>query len=261
MSTVLLESIPSAIVGLAAGILSGMFGVGGGLLTTPALRLLLGAPALIAVGTPLPVIIPTALTGAISYARRGLADVPGGVVLGLWGALAAVAGAYASDLAGGPAVMLATAALILFMATDMVRQARGDKPEKPAIPSHHPRRQVALALLGIATGFYSGFLGLGGGFVLVPLLARWFGYPIKRAIGTSLVSIAILAVPGSIAHLQLGHVDVGLALSLIVGVVPGALVGARLTAAARERAVKIGFAGLLAVAGTALLVGEVAALR
>jgi uncharacterized membrane protein YfcA len=54
-------------VGLVAGVLSGMFGVGGGLVTTPAIRLLLGFPALIALGTPLPVILPTAVAGAASY--------------------------------------------------------------------------------------------------------------------------------------------------------------------------------------------------
>ena len=59
-------------IGLVAGVLSGMFGIGGALVTTPAIRLLLGRPELIAVGTPLPVIIPTAVAGALAYARRGL---------------------------------------------------------------------------------------------------------------------------------------------------------------------------------------------
>lgn len=253
--------LPAAVVGLAAGVLSGMFGVGGGLLTTPALRLILGAPALIAVGTPLPVIVPTAITGALAYSRRGLSDVPGGLAVGLWGALAAVAGAFLSDLAGGSLVMLATAALILFMALDMTRQAFGKVRTDSGLSEHHPRRAAALALLGIVTGLYSGLLGLGGGFVLVPLLVRWFGYPIKRAIGTSLVAIAVLAVPGSIAHMSLGHVDVELALSLMIGVIPGALIGAKLTAVANDRAVKIGFAGLLAFAGIALLISELGAVQ
>ncbi len=252
----ILRLLPAAAVGLAAGVLSGMFGVGGGLLTTPALRLILGAPALIAVGTPLPVIVPTAITGAIAYARRGLADVSAGIALGLWGALAAIGGAILSDLAGGSIVMFSTAALILFMAVDMIRQAFGSQRLGPRPMENHPRRAFALATVGIVTGLYSGFLGLGGGFVLVPLLVRWFGYPIKRAIGTSLVAIAVLAIPGSVTHFYLGHVDLGLALSLIVGVIPGALLGAKFTAVAGDRAVKIGFAGLLIFAGVALLVSE-----
>ncbi len=249
-----------ALIGLSAGLLSGMFGVGGGVLTTPALRLLLDAPALIAVGTPLPVIIPTAAAGAYAYSRRGLADVRSGLSIGAWGAVASVGGAYLSDLVGGSIVMLATAGLILFMAGDMISQALGRKTTQPRITEHHPRRGLALVVLGVITGLYSGFLGLGGGFVLVPLLARWFDYPIKRAIGTSLVCIAVLAVPGSITHLVLGHVDINLAVALMVGVVPGALIGARLTSVASERAIQIGFAALLVVTGVMLAANEIVGL-
>lgn len=248
--------VVTAFIGLAAGLLSGMFGVGGGVLTTPAMRLVLGTSALVAVGTPLPVIIPTALSGAYAYAKRGLIDTKAGVWIGLWGSAAAVLGAYLSDLAGGSTVMYVTAGLILFMAVDMVRQALSGEPGPPAIPAHHPRRGPALALLGIITGVYSGFLGLGGGFVLVPLLSRWFGFPIKRAIGTSLVAVSILAVPGTVAHAMLGHVDYPLAFGLMIGVVPGALLGARLTAVASEKAVRFGFAGLLLVTGVMLALNE-----
>lgn len=249
-----------ALIGLGAGILSGMFGVGGGVLTTPALRLLLDAPALVAVGTPLPVIIPTAAAGAYAYARRDLADIRAGVAIGAWGAVVSIGGAFLSDLVGGSIVMFITAAIILVMAADMAAQATRRTTSNARITEQHPRRGVALALLGVATGVYSGFLGLGGGFVLVPLLVRWFGYPIKRAIGTSLVSIAILAIPGSLTHYLLGHVDVGLTLALMIGVVPGAILGARLTAISSERAVKIGFALLLAFTGVVLAVNEMSAL-
>ncbi len=246
----------TALIGFVAGVLSGMFGVGGGVLTTPAMRLLLEAPALVAVGTPLPVIIPTALTGAYAYAKRGLIDIRAGVAIGLWGSAAAVTGAYLSDVVGGTVVMFVTAGLILFMAGDLIRQAISPVSGPPAISEHHPKRGVALAILGLATGLYSGFLGLGGGFVLVPLLSRWFGFPIKRAIGTSLIAVAILAVPGTVAHAALGHVDYLLALGLMLGVVPGALLGARLTAAASDKAVRIGFAGLLVVTGVLLALNE-----
>lgn len=244
-------------VGLAAGILSGAFGVGGGVVTTPAIRLLLGEPALIAVGTPLPVIIPTAIVGSISYARRGLADVRAGVVIGLWGAAASVLGAYLSDLAGGSVVMIVTAALILYLAIDMILHGGKQRTDRLEDPADAPARPWGKAVLGVVTGLYSGFLGLGGGFILVPMLVRFGGYPIKKAIGTSLTTIAILAIPGSITHWSLGHVNVELAMLLAIGVIPGVLIGAKLTSVASEKRVRYGFSALLLFVGTVLAFNEI----
>ncbi len=265
-------------VGLVSGLLSGQFGIGGGLVTTPAIRLLLGYPALIAVGTPLPVILPTALTGAVSYARRGLVDVRSGLLMGVVGSVFAVVGAWASALVGGPALMIVTALLIVYVAADMaLHTARGTAEEpasEPGVAEADPaeahaataRAAVAapplslwrLAVIGIATGLYSGFLGLGGGFIVVPALVRWLGVPLKRALGTSLVTVAVLAVPGAITHYALGHVDLALAGWLVLGTVPGALLGARLTAAARDRTVAIAFSSVLGSVGLVLGVVELA---
>ena len=250
----LFEALPVVVVGFFAGLLSGAFGVGGGLVTTPAVRLLLEQPALIAVGTPLPVIIPTAIAGSISYARRGLADVRAGVIIGLWGSGFTVLGAYLSDLIGGSLVMFATAGLILYLAVDMFLHGSGPTTslDLEAAPTFRRWKPV----IGIVTGLYSGVLGLGGGFILVPMLTRIAHYPVKRAIGTSLTAIAILAVPGSLTHWYLGHVNLTLAALMIVGVVPGVLLGAKLTATADERHVRAGFALLLVVAGTTLALNE-----
>jgi uncharacterized membrane protein YfcA len=250
-------------VGFVSGVLSGQFGIGGGLVTTPAIRLLLGYPALIAVGTPLLVILPTALTGALSYARRGLVDVRAGIVMGVFGVAASVAGALGSDLAGGPVVMVLTAAMILWVAADMAVRARRDQGAEPVVQPETadgpPRLSLSrLAVIGLVAGFYSGLLGLGGGFVVVPALTRWLGLPLKRALGTSLVVVAVLAVPGTITHYLLGHVDLTLAAWLVLGSVPGALVGARFTAVARERTVAIAFSCVLALAGLALAGTELA---
>lgn len=265
-------------VGLVSGILSGMFGIGGGIITTPAIRLVLGGSAISAVATPLPVIIPTAITGGISYARRGLADVRSGLQLGAWGALAAVGGAFAAGYIGGRVLLIITALLIGWMAIDMARQAvapeepagaaarvaEGDARGKTPLEDAKPRFATtprSLAVLGLVTGAYSGLLGLGGGFVMVPILTRWFGFPMKRAVGTSLIAIAVLAVPGAITHYLLGHIDAWLALALSVTVIPGSLIGARITAVASERFIRIGFAVLLAIAGIVLVVNELGVLR
>ncbi|MDO8963460.1 MAG: sulfite exporter TauE/SafE family protein [Coriobacteriia bacterium] len=264
-------------VGLVSGVLSGMFGIGGGVVTTPAIRLLLGYPALIAVGTPLPVILPGAVTGAISYARRGLADVRAGLVMGGVGVIGSVAGALLSRVAGGSTVLIVTSLFIGWVAVDLVLQARAARavaaasallgeveadPEAALAPAPGAGSTdtglVRLAAIGVCAGLFSGFLGLGGGFVVVPALTRVFGMPVKRAIGTSLVTVAVLAVPGSVMHWFLGNIDARLAVLLAVGVVPGALIGARLAARASDRTLRLAFGALLLVVGVWLAGSEIA---
>ena len=271
-----MDGVAKFAVGLFSGVLSGAFGVGGGLITTPAIRLLLGYPALIAVGTPLPVILPGAVTGAATYWKRGSADVRAGITMGLIGSIGSVAGAMVSQFVGGTVVLLATAALIAWASADMLMQHRSavraeaavgesesDEGVLPELDGGRPgqRRTLGLILIGALAGFYSGFLGLGGGFVIVPGLTRYLGMPVKRAIGTSLVTVAVLAVPGTIAHNMLGHIDWSLALMLALGVVPGAVIGARLTERASDRAVRLSFAILLAVVGVWLALSEVGGLH
>lgn len=246
----------AVVIGAVSGVLSGAFGIGGGIVTTPAIRLILGAPALVAVGTPLPVILPGAVTGAWTYVRRGLADVQAGVAIGAVGAATSVIGALGSAAAGGSIVMLATAALIVYVAIDTLAWAARNGSDEPRRLGDGRAPFVRLAAVGVAAGLYSGFLGLGGGFVIVPLLTRWLGFGTKRAIGTSLVAVAALAVPGSITHYLLGHVDPVLAGALALGVVPGAAVGSRLTVLARERAVRYAFAAMLLCVAAWLAVGE-----
>lgn len=245
--------LAAALVGVAAGVLSGAFGVGGGVVTTPAIRILLGYPELIAVGTPLPVILPTAIAGAAAHARQGTADVRTGVVVGAWGAPAAVVGALLTRVVGGTTVLIVTAVVIVAVAADMLRavvrgEAARDETAVGAAETGAPVR-IGLAPIGLVAGLYSGFLGLGGGFLLVPLLNRMRGFPIKRAIGTSLVALALFAVPGSLTHWWLGNVDIELALALTLGVVPGAFLGARLNAGASERTIRVLFALLLGLVG------------
>ncbi len=247
----------AAPIGFAAGLLSGQFGVGGGVITLPAIRLLLDRPELIAIGTPLPVIIPTALAGAVAYGRAGLVDRRIGVTVGLTGGLASVAGASLATALGGRVALAVVSVLIAWIAIDTARSAlRDDDPADAGSPAVPHRGRGAAALLGLAAGLYSGFLGLGGGFVVVPALIKWFGFTAKRAVGTSLVAVAILAIPGSISHYVLGNVDLALAGALAAGVIPGALIGARITMRSSERAIRLGLAALLLVVGVLLAVNE-----
>ncbi len=258
-------TLATVVIGAVSGVLSGAFGIGGGMLTTPAIRLVLGAPAPIAVGTPLPVIVPGALTGAVAYLRRGLADLRVGVTVGAVGAVATVVGAALAHRIGGRATLIATAVVIGIAAIDI---ARPSSARDVATGTASPQEQGAmrarygvagLLVLGVLAGSFSGLLGLGGGFIVVPGLVRLARFEIKRAIGTSLVVVSMLAIPGTFAHAALGHVDWSIAAGLALGVVPGALVGARLTVIAQERIVRVAFAVALLAAGITLGVTEVLA--
>jgi hypothetical protein len=251
------EPVLEAGVGFIAGVLSGAFGVGGGIVTTPAIRLLLGYPELVAVGTPLLVIVPTAAAGALSYLRRGLVDLKAGLIVGCAGAPGTVIGAAGSAQAGGRIVLLLTAAIILLIALDSVRGVLWSRESSDATPALESSSGVfGLVLLGLGAGAFSGFFGIGGGFIIVPALMRVFGFSIKRAVGTSLIVVGLLAIPGSAMHFFLGHIDLMLAATLAAGVVPGAVLGARLTAIASDRAVRIGFAMLLSATAVWLATHE-----
>jgi uncharacterized membrane protein YfcA len=242
------------LVGGAAGLLSGLFGVGGGIVMTPGIQVLLGTQPLVALATPLPVIVPTAFTGALTYARAGEVDLRAAgwmIAAGLGGS---AAGAALTQLVDPHLLLVATAALLGWQAVGVLRGGRG--------PRTAPRAAGPLPLLaiGLAAGLVSGLLGIGGGLVMVPLLAGWVGMPLKRVLGTSLATIVVLVVPGTVVHAVLGNIDWIICLALVAGAVPGAHVGAHLALGARERNLRILVGSFLLLIAAAYGARELAAL-
>lgn len=250
-------------LGLLTGIMSGLFGVGGAVISTPGIRAL-GATPLLAVGTTLPSIIPGAASGTARYAREGLVDWRVVAVTAPTGIVAAVLGALAADHVPGEGhvLMLMTAALLGYSALRMARSDPtaadpADLAESDAeyvAPPHHGaarRRPWAFSSVGAVAGGLSGLLGIGGGIVMVPGFTQVGDLPVKTAIGTSLACVGLFAVPGTITHALLGHIDWRFALLLAVGVIPGARIGAALAIRSgdqRLRRVVAGFLGLMAIA-------------
>lgn len=221
------------LVGLIAGVGSGLFGIGGGVITTPAINVLLGGTAIQAVATPLPVIFPTSLVGAYTYWRSGQVSTRAARWAAIPGVLGAAGGAALTDIVNAHLLLFITAVLIGWTAFQV---ASGRKaPERPR--GSTPGWQYAA--VGLAAGFVSGLLGVGGGIIMVPAFIALLGMPLKRALGTSLVLIAVLVVPGTAVHVALGHVDWKIFASLVIGVVPGARIGARLAVGAKERTLRI----------------------
>ena len=138
------EALLTVLVGLAAGVLSGLFGVGGGIVMTPGLTALGGLPPIVAVATPLPVILPTAAVGAFTYHRAGEVDMRAAAWISLTGAAASAVGALLTEAVNARLLLVATAAL-LGVAVDPdppreVASRRGRRATAPRVDAGAGRR-------------------------------------------------------------------------------------------------------------------------
>jgi len=234
------------LIGLAAGVLSGVFGVGGGIAMTPGIQVLLGTAPITAVATPLPVIIPTAFTGALRYRSAGEFDRMGTKWMAVAGFFTAIGGALLTKVIEPHILLLVTAVLLAWQSVSVLRGARATDPSRPK--SYRAATPGAFAAIGAVAGLVSGLLGLGGGLIMVPLMVSWLGVPLKRALGTSLAAMLAMVIPGTVVHAVLGHVDWLLALVLSVGAVPGARIGADLALGSRERTLRLAVGSFLLAA-------------
>jgi hypothetical protein len=242
-------------VGFGAGILSGLFGVGGGIVTTPAVNTLLGGTAIQAIATPLPVVLPTSLVGAYTYAKAGEVSVRAARWAAIPGVGGAIAGALLTEVVNAHLLLLVTAVLIAITAVQVLA---GRTPKTPWERGRTPGWRYAA--IGLVAGLVSGLLGVGGGIVMVPAFTVWVGMPLRRALGTSLLVIAVLVVPGTIVHALLGNVDWAIFLALTLGVVPGARIGARIALGVRERTLRVAVGAFLLSVAVVYGAAEVASL-
>jgi uncharacterized membrane protein YfcA len=237
----------AALIGMAVGFLSGAFGKGGSAVATPLLHLL-GVPAMIAIASPLPATIPSSLLAGRVYAGTGNVDrrvVRIGLPLGL---LLTVVGAMLTRwVPGGPLVMV-TDLVVLGCAVRILttRHSIAARRHEDATV-----RKI-LAVVG-AVGFVSGLLGNSGGFLLAPLFMSVLGLPVHRALGTSLVLATCLAVPGTLVHAWLGHIDWSLTLAFGLASVPAAAAGARLALRTHSHALALAYGAVLATLAGGLL--------
>ena len=293
------RDVLSLLLGFLTGLLSALFGIGGAIVSNPGLRAL-GAAPLVAVGTTLPSILPGAVSGTLRYRREGLIDWRLITPAAAAGLLAVVGGSLLSHAVPGEGhLLLLIIALLLAFTAWRTAFTRGveDDPSSPAgavdNPAHLDRRPATLPLrgasqrrgglsragtsgpgspgsearqrraaagIGLVAGLLSGLLGIGGGVVMVPAFSELLSLSLKSAIATSLVCVGIFGVPAAITHALLGDVDWRLAILLMIGVIPGAWVGAALTLRTAERRLRLAVGVFLAVVALVYLVTETRAL-
>jgi hypothetical protein len=254
----------AGLLGFITGCFSGAFGIGGGSFSTPAIRLILQEPAGIALGTTLPLGIPSAVAGGYNYWRSGQVNRRALRIVAPVGAAASAGGALLTRHLNLNWLMLVTAALVLYLSARTMREALGMSREATGLAapagSAPAFSEWKFAVIGAAAGLLAGLLGLGGGVVMIPAFLLWADMEAKEALGTSLLAIAFIAVPGTVVHSLLGHIDWALCLAMSLGVIPGSWLGSRFALRTRARLVLSLFSLLLALTGIMFMVNELRAI-
>jgi uncharacterized membrane protein YfcA len=229
-----------AAAGGVVGILFGVFGVGGSSFATPVLALL-GVQGVVAVASPLPATIPTALAGAWAYLRRRECDCK----VAWWslagGVPGTLAGALLSQVIGGRVLLIASGVVLAIVGIRVLRPVTDDQRRL----GEARRRAGVVIAAAAAVGLFTGLLANGGGFLLVPLYLVVLGLGMRESAATSLVVIAALSVPTLVTHWALGHVDWPVAGAFAAGAIPGGRLGGRLAHRLGGDSVRKAFGALL----------------
>lgn len=234
------------LIGLALGAIAALFGAGGGVVAVPLFVLALGLPNPVATGTSLGVIAVAALVGTAAQARARLVHWRAALWLAPTAMLGAQGGARLNPLAPQVLTLSCFVVLLLLAAARMAR-APEPAPSSAETPVELPR--LALAGLGLVAGVVIGFLGVSGGFVLVPVLRTLVKLPMKRATATSLAIMSASSVSGAVGFALQGLVRVEVLLPAGAGALVGALLGVALSARLQAELLRKAFVVLaLAVA-------------
>ena len=241
----------SAAIGLSLGLIGG----GGSILTVPILVYFLGVTPHDAVGMSLAVVGATSLFGSYLHYRRENVDLRSGLLFGAAGIVGAIAGSPLTKLVSPGALLLIFGILMLVVAISMIWRRKRAEDERIHAP--HPMQGI---LAGFGVGVLTGFLGVGGGFLIVPALVYFGGLTMKRAIGTSLFVIFLNCVAGLVGHAAQGIFDLGLTglvmLLAVGGAVAGTMLSHRLAAHRLQRVFAVlvlGVGGFLIVKNYAVL--------
>ena len=243
--------LAAAVIGLFIGFLGGLLGKGGSAIATPLLHAV-GVPAIVAVAAPLPATIPSTLAASWVYWKERYLDF--GIVRTCvtWGVPATICGALATRWISGNLLVSLTDVVLVGIGLRLLRRHAAPVETAPPAASVEPvveelptgggvalatrptiTTAVAapstrmLALVAVLVGLSAGLLANSGGFLLAPLMITLVKLPIRPALATSLAVSAVLAIPGTIVHAALGHIDWTLVAVFAATSVPLSFAGAR----------------------------------
>ncbi|MCC5966932.1 MAG: sulfite exporter TauE/SafE family protein [Natronohydrobacter sp.] len=265
-------------VGGGVGMLSGMFGVGGGFLITP-LLFFIGVPPAVAVATGVNQVVASSISGVLAHLKRKTVDLQMGTVLLIGGLIGSLIGIWFFNLMSrlGQIDLIVQLSYVLFLGIigglmlqeslrALIRSKNASAPKRKLhkhywlhnLPFKMKFRVSGLyisvfppLLVGMGVGVLAAIMGVGGGFIMVPAMIYLLGMPTKVVIGTSLFQITFVAAFTTMMHAVTNQsVDVMLAIFLIIGGVVGAQIGTRVGLKLKAEQLRIALALLvLAVAG------------
>ncbi len=237
----LISALVAPLVGLAASYL----GLGGGFLLIPYMELVLGMDPHVTTATSLLMIFFLSSSSAIAYLRLGLVRLKVALILEAFTVPMAVLGALL-NWRTAPSLVILIFGLFLLVVSGWMTLGREREGERVDL-------RIAASFSTLA-GFVSGFLGVGGGILKVPIL-MFSGLRAKNAVATSSFMIMITSFSGMLTHIAVGRTDYLLAASMIPGLILGAQLGPRIASRSKGKKIRLAFAAALAFVGARMVVG------
>ncbi len=236
------------------GFISAIAGIGGGSLLVPFLVLALGYDVKIAIATSLMCIVVTSSSASSEYLRRGLVDMGTALLLEPLTALGAITGAYITLTLPANVLKIALGALFLYISAETIWKALHERKGRVEVPgSVTALRKAVGSALSFMAGLTSGVFGIGGGVIKVPIMTYIMKLPIKTAVATSSFMVGLTAASGEIVYLTKNLTDPLTATLLSVGIIPGAILGAKCLKKTKPKYVRIVFGAVLLYASLRLL--------
>ncbi len=237
----------AALVGLSLGLMGG----GGSILTVPIFVYVLGFDPKLSIAMSLPVVGGTSLVGAIGHWKAGNVNLKTAALFGLIAMVGAFAGARLAILLSGTVQLVLLAIVMLAASVSMWRSARRDRGLSP--PAERAMSPGLLVPVALAVGLLTGVVGIGGGFLVVPALVLLAHVPMKQAIGTSLLVIAMNSLSGFAGYIGQVAVPWGFVATFTAIAAAGIIAGTYFVRFVSQRALKQGFAVFLLLMGTFVL--------
>jgi uncharacterized protein len=254
------EFLSLLFIGLLAGVMAGMFGIGGGIIMVPALITIMGFSIVQANGTSLAALmLPVGIFAVVTYYKNNLINIKvasffaGGLLIGVY---------FGAKIALSINVVLLKQLYGFFLLWvcwrffdfNVIKIQRRIERKINRFEKKSPI--VVLMIFGITAGVLSGLFGVGGGLIMVPVMITFMNFEPKKAIGTSLAALLLpVALPGVIAYYNASQLNIKFALFMALGLVIGSIIGAKINVALPTKIIKRLYAFFLLIMGLDFIIG------